>query len=128
MISGRNASVYVSNMGQNIDFYTECSGLTLRTRLGNQCKEIDAGREIVIGLYPERPPETVETGIRGAINIELNFAEPIEAIVEIQETRGVRFTGSAIGYENVKIAILEKPDKNTVILAEIVHHSKANAQ
>jgi hypothetical protein len=61
-IRGGNASVYISDMDRAVAFYTEALGLPLRTRIGGEWAEIDAGDGLVIGLHPARPPETPPPG------------------------------------------------------------------
>ena len=65
MISGGNATVYVSNMDAAVRFYTENLGLKLTNRFGNHWATIEAGPSywttdevgagLVIGLHPQSP-------------------------------------------------------------------------
>ena len=43
MISGGNATVYVSNMDAAVQFYTETLGLTLTNRFGNHWATLETG-------------------------------------------------------------------------------------
>ena len=43
MISGGNATVYVSDMDTAVRFYTETLGLTLTNRFGNHWATLEAG-------------------------------------------------------------------------------------
>ena len=52
MINGGNATVYVSNMDNAIQFYTEVLGLKLTNRFGNHWATVQAGTTLVIGLHP----------------------------------------------------------------------------
>jgi catechol 2,3-dioxygenase-like lactoylglutathione lyase family enzyme len=52
MISGGNATIYVSNMDSAIRFYTEILGLKLTNRFGNHWATVKAGDTLVIGLHP----------------------------------------------------------------------------
>jgi Glyoxalase/Bleomycin resistance protein/Dioxygenase superfamily len=47
-ILGGNASIFVSNMDRAIGFYTEKLGLRLRTRIGDEWAEFDAGNAAAI--------------------------------------------------------------------------------
>ena len=121
MINGGNAAIYVSDMDRSVKFYTDTLGLTLRLRIANDWAEIDAGKGMVIGLHPARPPETVAPGTRGAIDIELNVTEPIDSVVDTLKKRGVAFDGPIKEYENVKIITFDDPDGNTIVLAEVLN-------
>jgi catechol 2,3-dioxygenase-like lactoylglutathione lyase family enzyme len=46
MISGGNATVYVSNMDNAIRFYTEVLGLKLTNRFGNHWATVQAGKTL----------------------------------------------------------------------------------
>ena len=50
MISGGNATVYVSNMDTAVRFYSEILGLKLTNRFGNDWATVQAGTTLVIGL------------------------------------------------------------------------------
>ncbi len=56
MISGGNATVFVSNMDASVRFYTEVLGLKLTNRrFGNSWATVDAGKGLTIGLHPASP-------------------------------------------------------------------------
>lgn len=121
MIQGGNASVYITDMDTAVTFYTAALGLKLKTRIGNEWAEIDAGEGLIIGLHLARPPETVAAATIGAINIELRVTQKMERVVETLSKRGVIFQGEILNYENVRIASLLDPDSNVIILAEVLH-------
>lgn len=121
MIKGGNASVYITDMDRAVTFYTGALGLKLKTRIGNEWAEIEAGEGLIIGLHLARPPETVAAGTIGAINIELRVTQKMESVVETLSRRGVTFQGEILNYENVRIASLLDPDSNVIILAEVLH-------
>jgi predicted enzyme related to lactoylglutathione lyase len=121
-ILGGNASIYVSCIDRAISFYTEMLGLPLRTRIGNEWAELDAGNGLVIGLHPARPPETVAPGVAGAINVELAVTTSLDEVVSTLEKRGVKFKGPIEKYENVHLAWLIDPDGNPLVLAQQVKH------
>jgi catechol 2,3-dioxygenase-like lactoylglutathione lyase family enzyme len=120
-IRGGNASVYISDMDRAVAFYTEALGLPLKTRIGGEWAEIDAGEGLVIGLHPARPPETPPPGASGAINIELRVTKPLEEVVAELKGRGVTFNGPVLNYENVRLASLSDPDGNAILLAQVLH-------
>ena len=52
MISGGNATVFISNMDAAVRFYTEVLGLKLTNRFGNSWATVEAGKGLTIGLHP----------------------------------------------------------------------------
>lgn len=121
MIEGGNASVYVADMDRAVQFYTEQMGLPLKTRVGDDWAEIDAGAGLIVGLHPARPPETVSAGTVGAINIELKVTEPLENVVAVLRERGVSIVGEILDYENVRLQSVSDPDNNIILLAQVLH-------
>jgi catechol 2,3-dioxygenase-like lactoylglutathione lyase family enzyme len=116
-MAGGAATIYVSTLDHAIDFYTSALGLPLRTRIGDEWAEIDAGRGLVIGLHPARVPSTPAPGTVGAINIELAVTEPIETVVAALTARGVK-VDPIQSYENVRLATFYDPDGNPLLLAQ----------
>ena len=118
MISGGNTSIYVSDMDRAVRFYSETLGLRLRSRIGNEWAEIDAGDGMVIGLHPASPPATVAPGTVGAINVELKVTGSLDLDVQQLKERGVSFTKPIANYEHVRIATFTDPDGNVILLAQ----------
>jgi len=118
---GGSASIYVSNMDRAIAFYTGTLGLRLRTRIGSEWAELDAGNGLVLGLHPAHPPDTVAPGVAGAINVELLVTKPLKDVVAALEVLGAKFKGSIEEYENVHLAWLFDPDGNAVVLAQQIN-------
>lgn len=121
MIRGGNASVYISDMDRAVAFYTEVLGLPLKTRIGGEWAEIEAGDGLIIGLHPARPPETPPPGAAGAINIELRVIAPLEEVLADLTSRGATFNGPILNYENVRLASCSDPDGNVLLLAQVLH-------
>ena len=118
-ILGGNVSIYVSDMGQAIDFYTQTLGLALRVRIKNEWAEIDAGGGLTLGLHPAHEG-SAQPGASGAINIEL-AVDDLDAQVAVLRERGVRFVGEIQNYENVRLATFLDPDQNALLLAQVLH-------
>ena len=120
MINGGTASVYVSDIDRAVAFWTDAVGLPLKNRVGTTWAEIDAGNGLIVGLHGANP-DTVAAGTIGAINIELKVTEPMEVVIEAMEQRGVEFTGPIKEYEAVRVASFYDPDRNVIILGQVLH-------
>ena len=90
MITGGNATIFVSDFERALNFYTEVLGCTLRYRAESFWAEVQAGDSLVIGIHPASenaaPPGTV-----GAMHIGLNVGEPLETVMEKLRAGGVEF-------------------------------------
>ena len=117
MISGGNATVYVSNMDEAIRFYSETLGLKLTNRFGDKWATVEAGKGLTIGLHPASP-DYPAPGTRGAVMFGLEIDEPIDAVVARLKGRGVKFTGSIIRAEPGAWASLVDMDGNPIYLWE----------
>jgi predicted enzyme related to lactoylglutathione lyase len=117
---GGNASVYVTDIGRAIAFYTDVLGLVLKVRVGTEWAEIDAGDGLVIGLHRARPPETVAAGTRGAINIELKATGSLDDVVARIRAKGGAFKGEILNYPAVRIATVLDPDQNEILIGQVL--------
>jgi catechol 2,3-dioxygenase-like lactoylglutathione lyase family enzyme len=52
MISGGNATVFVSNMDRAVEFYCDVLGMRLSNRFGDHWATVEAGKGLTIGLHP----------------------------------------------------------------------------
>ena len=119
MISGGNATVFVSNMDNSVRFYTEVLGLKLTNRFGDHWATVQAGKGLTIGLHPASPKYPAP-GTKGGMMLGLEIDEPIEGVVARLGEKGVRIKGSIIGDEPAgKFASLEDPDGNEIYLWEV---------
>jgi len=120
MITGGNATVYVSDMDRAVDFYVNLLGLKLGQRFGNHWAQIEVGQSLVIGLHPksEKGPQP---GARGAISIGLLIDEPIDEVVRRLSRNGVRFRGPVVQDEEAGIALglFGDQDGNDLYLCEV---------
>ena len=117
MISGGNATVFVSNMDASVRFYTEVLGLRLTNRFGNSWATVDAGKGLTIGLHPASPKYPAP-GTKGAIMLGLEIDEPIAGMVARLSEKGVRIMGSIVRDDTGNFAHLEDPDGNEIYLWE----------
>ena len=117
MISGGNATVYVSNMDEAVRFYSETLGLKLTNRFGDKWATVEAGRGLTIGLHPASA-EHPAPGTRGAVMFGLEIDEPIEEAVARLKNKGVQFTGSIIRADAGGWTSLVDMDGNPIYLWE----------
>src|ERR1035438_9994722 len=118
MISGGNVTVVISDMDAAVNFYTNVLAMKLTNRFGNHWATVDAGRGLVIGLHPASAKYPVP-GTKGSMMIGLEIDEPIEAVVDRLQCRGVRFTGPIIKDGAGNFAGFDDPDGNAIYLWEV---------
>ena len=107
MITGGNATVYVSNMDHAVRFYTEVLGLTLTNRFGNHFATVQAGTTLRIGLHPWSS-KYPSPGTKGAVQIGLVVSdESLAALASRLRTHGVEVSG-----------IIEAQDANNITFAD----------
>lgn len=120
MIKSGVASIYVTGMDRAVAFYQGVLGLSLRTRIGDEWCELEAGPGLTVGLHLARPPETAAAGAAGAVNVELHVDGRMEEAVSLLAARGVAIEGEILNYEHVRIATVRDPDGNAILLAEVL--------
>ena len=120
MISGGNATVFVSNMDHAIQFYTEVLGLKLTNRFGDNWATVEAGKGLTIGLHPASPKHPAP-GTKGAMVLGMEIDEAIEAVIARLGRKGVQIKGSITRTEAGNFADLEDPDGNAIYLWETVY-------
>jgi catechol 2,3-dioxygenase-like lactoylglutathione lyase family enzyme len=106
MISGGNATVYVSDMDAAVRFYSETLALTLTNRFGNHWATLESGPAywsehgagLTIGLHPASPSRPAP-GTAGGVGYGLETYEPAERVLSRLQGKGVRVTGEIIRYE-----------------------------
>jgi catechol 2,3-dioxygenase-like lactoylglutathione lyase family enzyme len=118
MISGGNVTVFVSDMDAAVEFYTNVLGLKLTNRFGNHWATVDGGKGLIIGLHPASP-KFPAPGTKGGMMIGLEIDEPMEAVVERLQRKGVRFKGPIVKDEGGKFVDFEDVDGNPFYLWEM---------
>jgi len=118
MISGGNATVFVSNMDASVRFYTEVLGLKLTNRFGDSWATVEAGKGLTIGLHPASPKYPAP-GTKGGIMLGLEIDEPIAGMVARLSEKGVRIKGSIVQDDPGQFVHLEDPDGNEIYLWEV---------
>jgi catechol 2,3-dioxygenase-like lactoylglutathione lyase family enzyme len=81
MVTGGNATVFITNMDTAIRFYTEVVGLSLASHYGDAWAEVRAGG-FTIGLHP-RSEKAAAPGTHGAIQIGLLVESTAEALAKL---------------------------------------------
>lgn len=117
MISGGNATVFVSNMDASVQFYTETLGLKLASRYGDHWATVEADNGFTIGLHPASARYPAP-GINGATMVGLEIDEPIADVVARVSGKGARLKSSIVQDGSGNFAHLEDPDGNEFYLWE----------
>jgi predicted enzyme related to lactoylglutathione lyase len=117
MITGGNATVFVSNMDAAVEFYTNVLGLKLTNRFGDHWATVDAGKGLTIGLHPASPKYPAP-GTKGAMMLGLEIDEAIEGVVARLSKKGVQIKGSIVRDQSGTFAHFEDPDGNEMYLWE----------
>jgi len=117
MITGGNATIFVSNMDTAVRFYTEALGLKLTNRFGNDWATVDAGTGLTIGLHPssEKYPAP---GTKGSMMLGLEIDEPIDKVIARLAQKGVRMSSNVERTMAGSFAHLQDPDGNEIYLWE----------
>ncbi len=120
MITGGNATVFVTDMDRAVTFYTQVLGLKLGARYGDHWAQMEAGRSLTIGLHP-RSERSPAPGTSGAISIGLTIEEPIDETVRRLSEMGVRFRGPVVRDDKggVALAFFGDPDGNDLYLCQV---------
>jgi len=127
MISGGNATVFVSDMDRAVEFYTGVLKLKLTNRFGNNWATVEAGKGLTIGLHPASP-QYPAPGAKGGIVLGLEIDEPIDRVIARLTEKGVRMKGSVTRDEPGAFAHFEDPDGNELYLWEVNHATVTEAE
>jgi len=116
VITGGNATVFVSSMDVAVHFYTQVLGLRLVDRYGDHWATVDAGKGLTIGLHPASP-KYPEPGTKGGMMLGLEIQIPIEEAIARLTSLGVEVSditrdspGSFVNFQD--------PDGNPIYLWE----------
>ncbi len=118
MITGGNATVFVSNMDAAVQFYTDVLGLKLTNRFGNSWATVEAGKGLTIGLHPASPKYPAP-GTKGSMMLGMEIDEPIERMLARLNEKGVDIKGTIQREQEGTFAHLEDPDGNEIYLWEV---------
>jgi predicted enzyme related to lactoylglutathione lyase len=118
MITGGNATVFVSNMDRAVQFYTQVLGLKLTNRFGDHWATVDAGKGLTIGLHPASDKYPAP-GTKGGMMLGMEVQGAIEKVVDTLSKKGVQFKGSIVRDQAGNFVHLEDPDGNEIYLWEV---------
>jgi catechol 2,3-dioxygenase-like lactoylglutathione lyase family enzyme len=119
MITGINATVFVSDMNRAVEFYSETLGLKLTARYGDHWASIDVGNGAAIGLHPAESPKSPKPGTSGSIQIGLTVDRSLDQVVADLTGKGVSFRGPIIDDGQVRLAFFGDPDGIDLYLCEV---------
>jgi catechol 2,3-dioxygenase-like lactoylglutathione lyase family enzyme len=119
MISGGNATVYVSNLDAAVQFYAERLGLRLTNRFGQRWATAETGPSywttddaragLTVGLHPHSP-QYPAPGTSGGVGFGLETYTPVEDVAARLRDRGVRVDREIIRYEAGNLVTLVDQD------------------
>ena len=118
MITGGNATLYVSSVSASVKFYTETLALKLIDHYGEHWATVRAGESLTLGLHPHR--DTNPPGAKGSIEIGLEIDEPIDSAIARLSAAGVRFDGEVKRTPQGNFVHFADPDGNPFYLWETV--------
>jgi predicted enzyme related to lactoylglutathione lyase len=117
MISGGNATVFVSNMDAAVRFYSQVLGLKLTNRFGDHWATVEAGKGLTIGLHPASAKYPAP-GTKGGMMLGLEIDEPMEQAIARLADRGVQ-CGPIIRDQGGVFSHFEDPDGNEIYLWQV---------
>ena len=117
MILGGNATVFVSNMDNAVNFYTHVLGLRLAERYDDDWATVEAGNGFTIGLHPKSATHPAP-GTKGGIMLGFTVEGPLQTVVEKLKGQGVRFVGDITTDDAGSFADFEDPDGTPMYLWE----------
>jgi catechol 2,3-dioxygenase-like lactoylglutathione lyase family enzyme len=119
MITGGNATLYVSSVSASVKFYTETLALKLVSHYGEHWATVRAGQSLTLGLHPHRDASNPPVA-KGSIEIGLEIDGPIDAAIQRLSASGVRFDEEVKRTSQGNFAHFCDPDGNPLYLWETV--------
>ena len=113
MVTGGNATVFITNMNAAIRFYTEVLGMKLTSHFGDAWATVVAGG-FEVGLHPVGP-KTLAAGTPGSIQIGLMVDDIDAALAKLKEG-GARTVGEVERGDGGSFVHFGDPDGNSLYL------------
>ena len=116
MVTGGNATVFISNMDAAISFYTGTLGMKLAERYGHDWATVQAGG-FTVGLHPKRDAQP-SPGTAGSIQVGLMVGN-IQAARAALESGGALEIGAVVAGDGGSFVQFHDPDGNALYLWQI---------
>ncbi len=119
MVSGGNATVFITDMNQALAFYTNVLGMTVKSHYGDDWAEVSAGG-FDIGLHPKRESGPAP-GQPGSIIIGLMANDLGAARVRLLEG-GAKNVAEVVEGDGGNFLHFADPEGNALYLWELPKH------
>jgi predicted enzyme related to lactoylglutathione lyase len=116
MITGGNATVFVTNMDAALKFYTEVLSLKVNSHYGDHWATVEAGA-FTIGLHP-KSDKNAAPGTNGSIIIGLSIDESIDVAAAKLKSHGLKYVGEIERGDGGSFVSFHDPDGNQLYLWE----------
>jgi len=116
MVTGGNATVFVTNMDAALEFYTTALGLKVSSHYGDHWATVDAG-SFTIGLHPKSEKQPAP-GTPGSIMIGLSIDESIDTAAAKLSAHAVRNLGEIERGNGGNFVHFQDPDGHELYLWE----------
>ena len=116
MVTGGNATVFITNMDVAIAFYTAVLGMAVTSHYGDDWATMNAGG-FTIGLHPKDEKQPAP-GTHGAIMVGLTV-NGIEAAKERLREGGAKEVGEVVRGSGGSFVHFHDPDGNALYLWEM---------
>jgi catechol 2,3-dioxygenase-like lactoylglutathione lyase family enzyme len=119
MVTGGNATVFITDMNASLAFYTDVLGMTVKSHYGDHWAEVSAGG-FDIGLHPKRDegpaPGQLGSIIVGLIATDLGAARP--RLLE----GGAKDVAEVVQGDGGSFLHFHDPDGNALYLWQLPKH------
>jgi predicted enzyme related to lactoylglutathione lyase len=116
MITGGNATIFVTNMDASLKFYNEVLGLKISSHYGDHWASVEAG-SFTIGLHPKSEKRPAP-GTPGAMMIGLEIDESIDEAAARLKAKGVKNVGAVLRDQGGSFVHFQDLDGNELYLWE----------
>ena len=116
MVTGGNATVFVTNIENSLKFYNGILGLKISSHFGEHWASVEAGK-FTIGLHPTSDKHPAP-GTPGAMMIGLDIDEPIDVAAAKLNAQGVKNVGEVKREQEGNFVHFHDPDRNELYFWE----------